>query len=754
MARQTDRIEIVNGERRVVFVRGDKGWAPDWFYLGERRMLRFKDHEWLSLGHVRPTFAESAKRSRGGAVFSGSVPYGKTVVAWTVRVAPDTASGGFAVETLFRPERTIELMEMFSSFETPYEYDGGEHATTVIGENPITQWKGKERVSPLQWAHPFWSYNRAESVHMTGPCNAPFVCQRVSNPDGTNPRCTTIVGDWTVCRAKHVYVTPTRTVEAKPAEGGEQKDPGRRGYKFIVGAINWSSSMEKDPNVMCPGGTAQRQRLFLTFSAEAPDGFMDKALIAAWERAAACDLPADGRVPAYDGAVARGVTWQAAMAWMRGVFCGAGAEGFFLPDRGFTAYADGTRPRAGGYSWDWWPQWSGLLHYRALLAGDAELAAKCEEYDARFQEAAAKRYGMMMQPIIGITAVPSLWWIRGAGKNSTLAAALRGGVEASWKQSVAENGTTRQGDYGSQAVRAEGLLLAADAYGETRYADQALLLLAEVNAQLDGAFWTFGCTNWSDTSHGGQVRPMGYGHAVSANRLAWQRTGRAEYLTAARRFARLLVAVNYVTHNASPVPDYDWRGWANGTTGGRDQHAQFPPWETSNALLGMSTLMAEQELEAGCYDVLWYFARTGLAQFPAARTLKRVWSTDMQVRHVPRGKIASEADFYDILPYLAYENPYDQTLLASYQGSDCVIGEFVFGGGLARAADDRLLVLAPRAACLDPAEVDERLLCVWNPLAEPIVTDVTVTWPDGKTTTRPVTALPRSVLRLTVPRKG
>ena len=64
--------------------------------------------------------------------------------------------------------------------------------------------------------------------------------------------------------------------------------------------------------------------------------------------------------------------------------------------------------------------------------------------------------------------------------------------------------------------------------------------------------------------------------------------------------------------------------------------------------------------------MLWYVARTGLAQFPGARTLKRVLDESMQVHYVPREQIASERGFYDTLPYLAYENPRDQTLLVSF----------------------------------------------------------------------------------------
>ena len=747
----TDRIQLKSGDRTVVFVKTDEGWGPDWFYEGTRKMLRFKDHEWLSIGHLRPRWATEAKAGRTSAVFSGQTIYGKTAVKWAVKVSVDRLSGGFAVETSFTPEKTVELLEAFTSFETPYEYDGTEQVTTVIGQNPLTQWKGKQRVSPEQWTHPFWSYNRPECVHMTGMCNVPLVCQEVMNADGTNARYLTLVGDWGVCKAHDAFVTPTRTVAASETDWGENKKANLRGYKYIVGGVNWSGSMAQDPNVMVKAGARQRQRVFVTYAGVVPGGSFDHQLIDAWERAAACDLPADGRVAAYDFAVKRGATWQAASAWLKDVFCSdLRTEGLFDPKAGIATYAEGTRPKAGGYGWGWWPQWSGHFHYQALVKGDARLADRCEALDRTFAAGTQGRnYGMMDAPIVSITSLPSLWWIAGAGRAGTLAQALKPAVETTWKRSVDENGGQRKADYGSQATRAEALLLAATAYDESKYADQALVLLEELNARLDGNFWEFGCTDWSDTMHGGQVRPMGYGHAITSNLLAWKRTGNDTFHVAARRFARLLVSVHYMTHDGSLTPDMDFRGWANGTTGGRDQHAEMPPWETSNALLSLCALMAGDDLEAGCHDAVWYFARTGLCQFPAAREFKRLWEPTLQrTVYVPKSQVASEAEYYDILPYLAYENPHDQTLLASYQGTDCLNGELVYGGGLATVADDRVTAIVPRAAMMDARELESRQVLLWNPTAKAIDTRVTALWTGGKTTEQAVSVPSRRILRV------
>jgi len=744
----TNRIEVINGQKRAVFMRTEKGWTPDWFYEGERKMLRFKDHEWLSVGHVHPAFADEAESVRGGgAIFRAAGKYGNVDVPWSIRIQPDKASGGFVMDCTFVPAESLELMEAYSTFETPYEYDGTEDVTTVIGQNPVARWEGSKQVTPPQWKHAVWQYSREASVRITGPCNIPILCQAIQNADGSNARYTTVIGDWNVCKVRDVFVTPTRTVAKDSDEWSENKRANLRGYKFIVGALNWSSAFNKDPNVLYKGKAKHAQRLVLSFDSSLPGGTLDTMLFAAWSRAAACDLPANGRVAAYDNATQRGVTWQTAVKWLRDVYCGDGVTGLYLRGKGITTYAAGSRPKAGGdYSYHWWPQWSGGFHYQALMRGDDELAAKCDELDSIFisyvKERDPKRLG------VSISTLPSIWWTAGPGRQSRIAEAAEMMVRNSHESSVAENGKERVMDHGNQACIAEGLLLGGGIYGNADYTKQALVLLDEINRELDGSFWGFGCSRRADRMHGGQIRPMGYGHAALANLMACRTTQQEAYRTAALRFARLLLSVNYVTHNNSGDPDFDWRGWANGTNAGRDQYAEFPPWETSNPLLCVAAMMDDEDLEAGFYDVLWYFARTGLAQFPAARSVKRILDEAMGVHFVKRNSIGSERDFYDILPYLAYENPHDQTLLASYQGTDCLVGEMVFGGGLASAADDRLGVVVPQAAMMGAGAASGRTVHVWNPTAKAIVSTVTTRWPDGSTAEQPVTAAPRQAVKV------
>ena len=754
MNKDLSRIELTNGNKRAVFVRAEQGWWPEWFYQDDRRMLRFKDHEWLSIGHVHPAAAAEAEKIRvGGAVFRGTAKYGTVDVPWSIKVIPDKLSGGFLVECTFTPAESLELLEAYSTFETPYEYDGTEHATTVIGQNPIAQWHGSTQVTPAQWTHAFWTYSRVGSVRITGPCNIPFLCQAIENPDGSNARHITVIGDWTACKVHDVYVTPTRTTAKDSGEWSENKRAELRGYKYIVGALNWSSAFNKDPNVFYKGGARHVQRQVLNFDVQMPGGTLDAMLYAAWERAAACDLPANGRIAAYDRVTARGVSWQTAVGWLRDVFCGDGVDGLYRRGKGIVTYAAGSRPKTGDdYGWYWWPQWAGGFHYRAFLQGDSPLAAKCDELDATFNEFVHKHNRKHLG--ISIVSLPTIWWVAGPGRNGGLAEAARKMVQNSYDATVAENGKDRAMDYGTQACTAEGLLLGGGTFANQAFTDQALLLLGEINDALDGRFWEFGCSTRSNMMHGGQERPMGYGHAALANLLAYRVTKQPEYQAAALRFARMLLAVNYVTHNNSGDPDYDWRGWANGTIAGRDQYAEFPPWETTNPLICVAAMMEDHELGSGFYDVLWYFSRTGLAQFPAARTLKRILDEAGGAHFIDRSKIRSERDFYDILPYLAYENPHDQTLLASYQGTDCLLGELIFGGGLATAADDRLGVIVPQAAMLQASAATQRTVHVWNPTRKPIASSVTVTWPDASRESQNVTVPGRKAVKVEFRKKA
>lgn len=762
MTQTGNRIEIANGNCRAVFIdsatpgSGEQAWTPDWFYLGDRPMLRFKDHEWLSIGHVKPTAAAEVEAlPGGGAVFSGTALYGGTRVHCSTAVQPDPLGDGFQIDTVFTPTETIELLEAWATFETPYEYEGHETVTTVIGMNPVYKWRGAERLSPPIWENPAWIYSRPQSARITARCSTPFLCQAITDAPGLGDRFVTLIGDWNVCAVHDVYCAPTRDTPADPPSMFRRVHE-RKGYKYVVGALNWSSAYAKDPNVLFEGGEPHRQRVIVRFTDALPDARLDAFLYEAWARTAALDLPADGRVAAFDHAAARGVTWASATRWLRDVFCSdKPTEGLYMPGKGICTYAVGSRPKAGGdYSLGWWTQWTGALHYRARLNADEELERVCERIDGEFLEYSGTKDYFNSSIASNVSALPAIWWAFGEGRGGPIHLALEPMLRATAERSSAENGRQRFMDYGAQAGIAEALLLGGEAYGDAGMTAQARILLDEMHAKLDDDFWDFNMGQAGSLAHGGQIRSLGHGHALMANLVAFRLTGEARFLQDARRFARFLLAVCYATHNGSCDPDFDWRGWCNGSNAGRDQIADYPPWETQNGLLCIAALMNEAELEGGFYDALWYIARTGLAQFPAARRFKRILrpspagDPSMEALYVPRTKIASEVDFYDVLPYLAYENPHDQTLLASYQGTDCMIGELVYGGGLARSSDDRLGVLVPRATTMDMAELTQRNVHVWNPLSEAVDAQIAVTWPDGTTSQQTITSPPREVTRL------
>ncbi len=748
-----DRIEVANGDKRAVFLRDAEGWCPDWFYEGERPMLRFKDHEWLCIGHVKPTHAQDAEETAdGGAIFRSEAHYGQTRVPWQIEVSPDPFGEGFVVTCTMFPEKSIELLEAYSFFETPYDYDGSEKSTGTIGMNPAVCWDGNKQLSPPIWNNPAWAYTRPQEIRITAPCDAPLLCQALEPENGDAPRYISVAGDWNVCRVRDVCSHPTRNCPGDPPSAFAS--PAKtRGYKFSVGAINWSTSFIKDPNVLFECDKPNGQRVAIDFTSSCPGGTLDQFFYRAWERACAFSFPADGQVEAYSRVTGRGVDWQTAMDWLHMVFSGTGSPSFFLadgePDGGFSCYCVGSRPKAwDAYNWGGWPQWGPSMRYRAELTGDSKLLACCDDYDERFAEWETRN------PVNWLDAgrLSMLWGAYQCKGEGAMSQVARGAAERVCGISVEENTAGRELDAGSQSVAAEGLLLAGMTFGEQAYIDQAMVLIDEFNQRLDSNFWSFNGGAVDSLIHGGQVRSLGHGHAIVANLLAWKLNGDDRYRECAQRFARFLLAMCYACHNSSRDPDFDFRGWCNGSNGGRDQIAEFPPWETTNGLLCMVALMDEVELESGFHDVLWYFARTGLAQFPAARTFKRVYDQNGDIRYEPRETMGSETDFYDNNPYLAYENPRDQTLMVAYQGADCLLGELVYGGGLVRAEDERVNVVVPGAAIMDRELMQTRKTIVWNPLQEDIATSLTATWTDGETSVEDVVVPARQATTVHLPK--
>ena len=107
--------------------------------------------------------------------------------------------------------------------------------------------------------------------------------------------------------------------------------------------------------------------------------------------------------------------------------------------------------------------------------------------------------------------------------------------------------------------------------------------------------------------------------------------------------------------------------------------------------------------------------------------MKRLYTPDFGITYRQIDSVSTEREFYLSLPYLAYEEPWDQTMLASYQGAEPVILSLYLGGGLVAAEDDRVLALVPRAAMFDEKVASEFTVHLWNPLEEPIATRLRAT---------------------------
>jgi hypothetical protein len=65
-----NQLVVTNGFSKALFQKEDAGWVPDWFYESGRPMLRFKDHEWLGIGHVKPRFADKVKELKNGGIWA------------------------------------------------------------------------------------------------------------------------------------------------------------------------------------------------------------------------------------------------------------------------------------------------------------------------------------------------------------------------------------------------------------------------------------------------------------------------------------------------------------------------------------------------------------------------------------------------------------------------------------------------------------------------------------------------------------
>ncbi len=711
---------IANGAQRCRFRKTADGWTPDWFYLDKRPMLRFKDHEWMSLSVDRPKLTKVVKHGDNGLQFTGRHKYYKQTCECSVTVSAAADGGGFVVETVYVPKTgDIEIYESGSSFECPYEYDNSEESTTVIGQNPVYKHKGDDIISGLYLESALWVCNRKRRARQTGHCWAPMLAHNVKEKNGGNERWIMVLGHYDDCTFKEVYATPTRNTG----------DNECRGYKYLVGCTNWSSSEIKDPNFIVRKNQRVTQKVTVDYCNDIAPLTYDEWLMAGWSRMLHYTFPSNGKVEAWDIAGDLGIDWKDANDELVAMFRRKKYANVWNEDEGIKIYLDGSRPAAYGCNARFAQQWYGPLAYQAKVTGNSKLAERvcrlADKHAGAVGEMSAKVNNIGSLPFVINPCVRTLENASPTPKK--LQRQIRGFLRKIMKVLAGDSaGRNVNGDFGTLAMLAEMLLLAGSVFDDDKVVKQGLGILQVVNRQLDGKFWRFGCgpmEGWCQA--GQQIRALGPGRAVLANILAAELTGRDTFLECAQRFTNYNLALCYATANASPIADMDTRGWANGGTCGRDQLAEMPPLESLEGIRGVAAILNKVPAIAAYYDIVFLAARTGLCMLPAARTHKRVYDPDGNRFFVPVDEFPNEREIYMRGGYIAYENPWDQTMQAPYQGVEPLMNYLTFGGGLARVGDDRVIAIVPDAAHYDYGPDDQCEAHVWNPTKRTIKTSLT-----------------------------
>lgn len=753
------RLELVNGSQRCVFLRAgatDAGWKPDWFYLNDIRHLRFKDHEWLSVGNERALTLSLAEDTPRRKTFRGSVSYYGTPVACEVSVSLPDSGPGFIVRTTLTPAADVELLEALASFETPYVHQGEESVLCAIGMEPLLVTEKGQKLTGIEWENPLWFYNRAGVARMTAETFAPYLAHQLTTATGRSR--VTFLLDAANSTFADLYATPTRRItgdgETAYNPTGEFADGlGRHGYKFIVGAFNWSSTLKKDPNLLVERGETIRQSVIIDFTDSTDSRPPDAWLQDTWGRLLALSLPTDGHIPAHTVARDLGVTWETSAEALVNVLRADDIPGLWNSEHGIAVYIDGTRPKAGGldtgFSYLWLSPAAYLAHWRAdpaLTRRTLQLGERFAGYLAKADPAQAFTLGVCF--FVAVPVMRLLALHRAALPALAASATLYlDGMLTAHRDGAKPDGL---GDYGVRAIAAHVLFLGGRAFSDRRYSDHALTMLDFVNARLDDRFWFFGGGFGEKCPAGHQVRTLGHAHAIYANLEAFRFTGDDRYLAAARRFANFLSALCYSTINHSPTPDFDTRGWSHGALSGRDQLAEFPPFESCDGVRAIAALAHYADLPDAMYDLIWLTSRTTLAMLPAARTHKRIHDTQGLVVYRPVKDFPNERAIYGRFPFVAYENPWDQTLQATYQGAEPLPNRLTFGGEIGRADDDRMLVFSPLAAVWNVNPDGPFPVLCWNPLHTPVRTTLHLRpRPGAPMVTREIELAPRSLVRAT-----
>lgn len=748
----SERLILGSGSLKAEFVCDENGWTPGWFYEEEGKpLLRFKDHEWLSLGRVvTVTHAEKVEKGEGRAVFSGKTEILGCPVRWqvTVEAAPG-ADGFFRVHSQIDPDELIELVEAFTFFETPYDYDGSEQSTVLLGANPATVWDGDKPLTPPKWNNPEWVYQREEAARMTYPAHLPTIFHRLRAQDGSE-RYVSLAANFDVCPFKEIFVTPTRTVRDNTNDYWDFKRDKLRGYKYTAGALNWSGSYVKDPNVgIAKGGMAQE--VLVSASSACPGDGIDAAMMRLWEVSYAQHNDGE-RLPVGLLYEENGASWQKAADWLEKSLAVPGTTKMVDEETGCIDYVVGTRPLSNycyGKGWRFYFQKHALalIRYRARVLHNKEL-------DARLDKLEEKLMGLGYKPFEwpqGDTGKPAnlmqscgyiaAWAVAPDTALGRAASPEASGIDIS--KIIREVLDDEDHTHGIYVKTLEPLKEFLTAETLDKGWSEAL---AKIDNGLQEWLWDFPYFKRSQIwISGGQASPAMFSAAAGLFGRAYQVSGEEKYARAYARAVNLQIGWCYHTFNDSPAEDLDYRGMAHAALAGRDQLADLPPMENTGLLHSLSHLdhIPEKFISRGWLDCVWLMSQTGLCQSPAARTTKRLFGPGLHPQIHPLKEVATERYYVEHYPWMGYENPVDQTLIATYMSLAPPVADLVYGGRLASAGPE-VLTLVPRAGRRDTAEYTERKVLVYNPKNRPHEGTCRIVQPGGEVVEKPVALEARS----------
>lgn len=708
-----EKVEIINGEQSVTFLKNEKGkYIPEWFRMEEKIMLRFKDHEFLNIGFLRIKEGNLIEKEKDRICFGDIIKFGGAKVKWLVEIKKPDEGSGFLIKTKFKPlDFSIEILEGLSFFETPYEYDDECEILTIISQQPVYYFKEGREISGAGYTHPFWYYARPGSAHLTAPSSTPLVLNKISNKDGTNARYTIIIGNWNETTVKDIFVHPTR-----------KNEKNLKGIKFLIGTINWNCSLYKDPNVLVKKGEEIVQSLLIDYKKEIPENRIDKVLVENWERCLRLHFPENGEIKSFKIAKKLGVSWLKASEYLIKEFWRK--EGVYNPEKGIRVYLKGTRPK-----WDdgvslFCGQWIAPLAYIGYIWEDEKILKKTEELERVFCKdrepikEAEQTWTIGPTPMyLGAIRKGEFW-----DCSPELKEAVKKYVKRRTEIILNPVLSNRKGDGGVLVWDAFLSFITYKVLKDEYFKKAGREIIDKANKYLEEKFWNFDCAPEGDFVGAGQARPFGHAVGISANVIAFEYFKDENYLLFAEKFANYLLSMHFITYNESPVCDIDTRGWAHGSTGGRDQYAQMPPWETEFSLQQISYLILKNIKREGFYDTFYLHRHTGLAQFPASRIYKRIYDTNMKIKYVKSEDLITEKEFYKKHPYISYENPWDQTMLAGYQSVEPIILSLFYGEGIVFSENDKVLTLIPQACVYDKGIIDNFVVEIWNPLNKPIKT--------------------------------